>query len=358
MKKVVAVHLFNDYSGSPLVLSQVLEGFIEKGFEVDLYTSKHSGTGFLTHVEGLNNYSYTYKWHPNKWMTLYRFMTSQIGLFFKLRKYKNEDVVFYVNTILPFGAALAGRMIKKPVIYHIHETSVKPAPFKKFLFKMLEKCSSKSIYVSNFLAKEEPIPSVEHEVVYNAISQKFIDKVEIESKENFIALMLCSLKEYKGVWQFIKLAKRISEIQFELVLNAEQYEIDEFFKDYTFPENLTLFSAQSNVHPFYKRASLVMNLSLPDQWVETFGMTAIEAFAYKIPFISPPVGGIIEVVDDGVNGFHVDSRDLDLLEFKVRNLVEDRDLYNKFSESTDISLKRFSIKELQQKTINLIEKVG
>ena len=357
MRKIVVAHLFNDFSGSPLVLSQVLRGFIAAGHEIDLYTSKSSGDGFLSEIDGVKNYYYPYKWHPNKWITLLRFMAAQIGLLFRLRKYKGEDVVIYVNTVLPFGAALAGRILSLPVIYHIHETSVQPALFKKFLFSVVSRCSKQNIYVSKFLADQEPVQGVKSQIIYNAISPLFLDQVEISQKDSFIVLMLCSLKEYKGIWPFIKAAEACCELQFELVLNAEQYEIDNFFAGKELPFNLKIYSAQSNVHPFYQRASLVVNLSIPDQWIETFGMTALESFAYHLPFIGPPVGGIVEVVEDGFAGFLVDSRDQQKLNEMIKTLASDSELYRKLQSNTQHALDRFSENVLREQTNHLVENI-
>jgi len=51
MKKIVCSHLFNDQSGSPLVLSTVIKGFLEKGFEVDILTSMESKGFHCSHSE-------------------------------------------------------------------------------------------------------------------------------------------------------------------------------------------------------------------------------------------------------------------------------------------------------------------
>mgnify|MGYP001048397109 FL=1 len=40
MKHIVCFHLFNDYSGSPKVLKMVLQGILDKGYRVDLISSK------------------------------------------------------------------------------------------------------------------------------------------------------------------------------------------------------------------------------------------------------------------------------------------------------------------------------
>ena len=124
MKKIIFIHLLNDFSGSPKVLSQVIKACENEAIEIELFTGK-SESGFLSGLTA-NHHHYFYKRSENKWMTLVTFMSSQLILFFKLLKYMNKDVVIYVNTMLPFGAALAGFVMRKPVIYHVHEISLTP----------------------------------------------------------------------------------------------------------------------------------------------------------------------------------------------------------------------------------------
>src|SRR5690606_20745125 len=114
---------------------------------------------------------------------------------------------------------------------------------------------------------------------------------------------------YKGVKEFIDIAKKCEShgISFTLILNAEMNEIRNYFSDLELPSNIILKSKQSNVHSFYAKAGLVLNLSRPDQWVETFGLTIIEAMAYGIPVIVPPVGGPTEIVRDGIEGYLISS---------------------------------------------------
>jgi hypothetical protein len=40
MKNIVCFHLFNDFSGSPQVLRTVVEGLLDKGYSIDLITSR------------------------------------------------------------------------------------------------------------------------------------------------------------------------------------------------------------------------------------------------------------------------------------------------------------------------------
>ena len=53
-------------------------------------------------------------------------------------------------------------------------------------------------------------------------------------KQSKIVLMICSLKTYKGVNDFVDLAERMSHINFDLVLNATSESISDFFKEHAF----------------------------------------------------------------------------------------------------------------------------
>ncbi|NJN77054.1 MAG: glycosyltransferase family 4 protein [Saprospiraceae bacterium] len=246
--KVVFAHLLNDYSGSPLILSSIIKGVRAKGYEVDLFTSGDN-EGFLSNLD-INYYHFPYRFFVNKYVRLIVFMSSQMILFLKmLWRYRNQkEIVFYVNTLLPFGAGLAGKILGKRVVYHIHEISMKPPSFKKLLKTFADKTADAAIYVSNNLMEMEALPNVKGKVVYNGISENFIVKATAKktakTDDKFRILMLCSLKDYKGVPEFVELAKRLPQYEFELVLNAAMTEIKDYFGIIPDFPNLTLFPVQ------------------------------------------------------------------------------------------------------------------
>ena len=350
MKKVVCTHLFNDFSGSPLVLSTVINGFLQKGIAVDLLTSQKTH-GFLSNLNVRyvdNNYLFI----ENKLIRIFKFFFTQLVCFFKMFQYRNEEVVVYVNTLLPFGVAIAGKLMSKKVVFHIHETSVKPPFLKSFLKWVCAKTATEIIYVSKFLQQKEPIGTVPSSVVYNALSSDFVDKsiktqqALTQEKENFKVLMLCSLKAYKGVGEFVKLANRLPHISFELVLNAEKLDINQYFHGTTLPKNLMVYPKQSNVHPFYAKASVVINLSHPEQWIETFGMTLLEGMQYGLPAIGPPVGGCTEFVEPNINGYQIDQRNLPLLTEKINELYTNQELYRSMSTNALKKAATFSVDQM------------
>ena len=332
---IIGVHLLNDFSGSPKVFKQALQNLGKAGFNVTLMTNQ--GKGFLSQLPEIEMKRFSYNRSNHRLLTLLAYFYTQMVLFFRMLTYARTDVTIYVNTLLPFGAALAGWLTRKPVIYHLHEVSITPRIFMRFLSWVMHISATKVIAVSDFLAGQAEVREEKLTRIYNSLDSDFLEKSKgshsVQLPERPMILMLCSLREYKGIEPFVAMASVLPHYDFELVLNASPREINRYFEDRALPDNLTLFPAQENVHPFYRQASMVCNLSLPDQWVETFGLTAAEAMAYGLPVIVPPVGGIAEVVEDGKQGAHINAYHLaDLIQY-VEEMMNDRERYAQYSQA-------------------------
>ena len=92
-------------------------------------------------------------------------------------------------------------------------------------------------------------------------------------------------------------------------------------------DNLQIVSRQNDVAPCYNEAYIVLNLSDKRRFVETFGLTALEAMSAGLPVIVPTKGGIAEMVEDGVNGYKIDVQELEKIENHITTLLSDRDSY-------------------------------
>lgn len=357
--KIYAFHLLNDYSGSPKVLMQLCKGWTKNNVEVELFTSS-GREGFLSNIEAVKTNFFWYRFSQNKFVRLFSLFFSQSLLFVKLLfKVKKKDII-YINTVLPFGAGILGKLKGCRVIYHIHETSIKPKVFKRFLFGIAKWTAKDVIYVSNFLAEEEQFKKAKTHILYNAIENIFLEKakekrISLPKSNPKNVLMVCSLKAYKGVNEFVKLAQYNPNFEFKLVMNAQKKDIDTYFTNFQIPSNLTLFPTQTNLHTFYLWADVILNLSRPDGWVETFGLTIIEGMSYGLPAIVPPVGGIAEIVEEGKNGFKVDSRNTDLLNQTLQKLLNNSDLYNQMAQNCQEKIKEFSEETFLEKSLSILE---
>lgn len=360
MKQIVFVHLLNDFSGSPKVLSQVIKAAQSKNVEIKLYTGNRT-PGFLSNLTE-NHRFFIYKRFENRYLTLLSFLFSQTILFFKLLKYWRQDVDIYVNTMLPFGAGLAGWVMRKPVIYHIHETNISPPGLKTFLRKIIQLTSKKIVFVSQSVKTLESFENKSQLVIYNSLPSNFTKTALIHAYSPFHAgefnlLMISSMKAYKGVLEFIELARKMQNnevLRFKLVLNATQAEIDRFFEKIVLPANVFLFPQQKDVIPFYSNASIVLNLSRIDEWIETFGLTILEALSFGIPVIVPPVGGPSEIVTDGKEGFLISSYDIETIAQKIDYLFKNSEKCLELSHNAKLRSQDFNEENFNKAITNFL----
>ena len=302
---------------------------LDKGYHVDLVTSRG---GVLDELMGKNNLrlrQYDYKFARNVAVRAMRYVWVQLMVFFIALGYMfKKDTVIYINTILPVGAALGGRLACKKVVYHYHENAHAKSTAYRILAKIMQLIASDIICVSqyqrSFLRRKTRV-----HITPNALKKDFTDKLVPDSERAFKSqrvLMLGSLKAYKGTDEFIALARSMNKFRFELVINDSQENIDNYMKKKNIiqPKNLTIHPRQEDVAPFYNRASLVLNLTNRKYAIETFGLTALEAMTAGLPVIVPTVGGIAEMVTDGENGFRIDSQDCEKIEQHIEKILRNK----------------------------------
>jgi len=361
MKTLHFVHLLNDYSGSPRVLSQTITALQQSGADCTLHVGS-SGHGVLDELQ-VRTCKFAYKRFDNRWLTLLAYAGSQLALFFSLLRKVRPGHVVLINTMLPFGAALAARLRGAKVVYHVHETSIRPALLKAFLRRVIAGCASKVVYVSKYLQAQEGVAGVPAVTVYNGLAEGFQQQAMATAYQHlhggrFNVLMLASLKGYKGVDEFVALATALAAdpvLKFNLVLNASAQEVDTYFAGKVLPKNLTLSPASADVARFYREASLVLNLSHVDGWVETFGLTILEAMAFGIPTIVPPVGGPVELVSDGAEGYQIDSKNHQQLVRTVARLSQDPQLCQALSERARMKASEFSTANFQKNIVMVFD---
>lgn len=351
MSNIVLIHFLNDFSGSPNVLSVVAKELVNKGYSVCILTNK--GNGFLSGLEGVKYRYVSYFFHKNKIWTISHFILCQIQLFCKIYFEKKSDTLYYINTISPIGAALACWLSGKKTIYHSHENMKDSRPLYILYRFVYSLCNQKTIFVSKYV-ELTACNCRNGIVVYNSLEANFLSIANkyIEEHQKTLQqtiLMVASLKSFKGVYEFVKLAKRYSEYTFELVLNATQNEVNKFSEKTNAPSNIRLFSAQKNLHPFYQKAKLLLQMSNPNQWVETFGLTILEAMVYGIPAIVPNVGGPLELVEDGVNGFTLNPQNLDQVGDRLELLMKQDERYSSFSKAAFAKSKAYDVHKMVDK---------
>jgi glycosyltransferase involved in cell wall biosynthesis len=115
-----------------------------------------------------------------------------------------------------------------------------------------------------------------------------------------------SVKDYPFM---VKVARevitKIDKIRFELAGEGPMLgDIQELIKRYGLEEHFVLRGFLHAVSAFYQGLDVYLNTSLH----EGIPMSVLEAMAYGLPAIVPKVGGLSEIVTDGVDGYLLDAR--------------------------------------------------
>ena len=352
---MIFVHLLNDASGSPRVLESVISAIGRRSND-KLYLGS-GGNGPLQHV-GIPVARFPYHRSRFRLITLTTYLLSQITLFLGLliRKENKSHSLIYINTALPFAAAIYGRLFGMRVVYHLHEVSIAPRLLQSFLWSIVKLTADEVRYVSEFHRESVNLGSQESKVVYNAVREEFSPDIKPNKSDigdqPFKVYMLASARDYKGIPEFITLAKNtinVEAVTYHLVLNDEPAATEAYIRSIgSTPSNVDVLSRSIDVLGFYKDADVVLNLSRPSEWVETFGMTLLEAMACGVPVICPTVGGPVEVLGEDLAEFCIDGTDTSALAQMIQKLASQSEFYSDVSQRCLARAAHFSWANFEQ----------
>lgn len=351
MKKIIAVHLQNNRSGNTLVFRQSLETLSEKGLDVHLITNRTSEVpGFLTDIPGVKYHYINYLERGNRWRLFFSFLLAQVLIFRKVLWLYEPEAKVYINTLLPLGAALAGRLKKAPITYHIHEMAV-PVPYlRSFLYESAKQLATHVVFGSRYLQSKMSFPKAEKHIIHSCLPQSFVQEAVLHANNGSrkTVLMIAPLDDEGGLRELLELAVLMSATKFELVINAHKKDIEAYFESCQIPDNLMVYGMQINLHPFYQRAAVVLNLSHVDHHKDTFDISILQAMSYGRPVIVPLTGGINELVAHGWNGYRISGQYIDKVRKHVEQLLQNKPLYADMSCAAQLVASQFKVAFFKQ----------
>lgn len=347
------VHLFNDFSGSPRVLRDALDSEVNEPTNTYVMTSKHQGFLDDANAKRVNCF---YARSANRYIQLCYFLLSQVLLFGQLFAYllvgflQGHKSTVVINTMLPFGAGLAAKVMRAKVVYYVHETYIKPELLKRFLRFFIEHCATHVIFVSKYLQSVESFSKPIQSVIYNGLRSDFPVEIECDKNLKFSEKTIFfagSLKLYKGIEQLLLLAELLPEFKVCAAINCEVEELKDFMSGRNVPNNVNIMARPENIQKLFLESFIVLNLSLPNGWIETFGLSLIEGMAFGSPVVAPSIGGPVEFVNNK-NGLLIDSRETDEIVEFVRYLNTSIDIWSAFSAQALLTSQRFTSAEYKK----------
>ncbi|WP_343675360.1 glycosyltransferase family 4 protein [Chitinophaga sp.] len=351
MKKIIAVHLTNDRSGNTLIFRESLEALAGKGMDIHLITNGNSHTpGYLTDLSDIQYHYINYIERGNKMRLFFSFLLAQMSIFFKVLLLSKKGDKVYINTLQPFGAAWASRLKGAQITYHIHETAIQHAAFRKPMLKSAQLLAHQIVYASRFVQSQFEFRNAEKRVIHSCLPSTFIQEAVLHAKHGTrkTILMVAKLEEESGVEELMELAQTMPKAQFELVIEGTYKEIGDYFKGVMVPNNVMIYDAQQNLHPFYQRAAVVVNLSHAAYYQETFDVSILQAMSYGRPVIVPLAGGANELVAHGWNGYRISGHYIEQVRKHIEQLMNNKPLYADMSCAAQLVASQFKPTQFRQ----------
>jgi len=292
----------------------------------------------------------------------------------QIEKEYDFDVLVFINS---FNGLWASLVAKKPTVGMINDEKnmlatlsnfeLKPLWIKRFAFQQFEKLSARKhrlvIVNSEYLKKKTiemyQLPEQKVERLYKSIP---LSGFEVNPKRDFeqpikvlfvkadylvgqldkVALALAKLSKYQFLLTVIG-----PEPWFETHLRSLFVNCPNISLDYVGPQ------PQSVVFEYMRHYDI---FCVPS-YTEAFGVANIEALANGLSVVSSRVGGIPEVLDNGNNGWLIDSKSVESLANALQECIENPALRLQKAENGRKFIERFSKDEMLNSFIQMLGKI-
>jgi glycosyltransferase involved in cell wall biosynthesis len=130
--------------------------------------------------------------------------------------------------------------------------------------------------------------------------------------------------------------------------------VEEFIAEHRLADTVHAIGEQKAIPELLAASDLFV---LSSRW-EGLPYTIIEAMMAGLPVVATAVGGIPELVEEGVTGFLVPCGDPQALAERIRNLLDDRSLRRSMGEKgRQKALREFTLDQMLRKTERVYEEV-
>jgi len=260
-----------------------------------------------------------------------------------IKDFKPDIIHAHYATSYGLLGALSGF---SPFVLSVWGSDVFSFPKKSFLHKhMLTynlKKADKILSTSHVMAKETKLYTRKDiEITPFGIDIEQFKPMEVQSlftQEDIVIGTIKSLEKEYGIEYLIEAFKILSDKYKELPLKllivgggSLDMKLKQLTKDLNI-EDKTIFTGKVSFDDVPKYHNM-MTASVFVSNSESFGVSVIEASACAKPVVASNVGGLPEVVENGVSGFVVPPRDSEATARAIEKLILDKDLNYKIGQA-------------------------
>lgn len=394
MKVLVLTTTFPRWVGdaTPAFVYELSTRLKQKGYEMVVLAPHHGGSAKFEIWDGMKIYRYPYFW-PYKyqklaydggiisnleksWLARVQLPIFLIaGLISSIRIVRRENInLIHSHWIVPCG--VYGAVCR--LLYNVkHVTTahagdvftIKDSALKFFVsiaMRRAERITANSQYTWTILTSIDAHISKKTLIIPMGVDtarfkpNNFID-LKKEHDAEFIILSIGRLVKKKGIDNLIKAMALITEIFPSAVLliggsGPERQYLEELVRELKLENNVRFlgFIPSTDLSKFFPSADIFVLPSIETKKGDTegLGVVLLEAMACKTAVIGSNIGGITDIIIDGVNGSLSNPGDPEDLAEKIIKLLRDEDLREQFSTegkrtvdenfSWDVVIEKFS----------------
>jgi len=276
-------------------------------------------------------------------------------------RYK-ENILSYLASKTRKGGKLIGTQHGMPESYG-GKRSLKNHLISNFNSLLLSRCFQNVVAVSNeiqeTLVKQYGSSSKSRvSVIHNGITipeslstRKTKDTFVIGSSGRFFPV-----KDYPLMVEVAReILKNTNTVHFELAGDGpELRNLQTMVHRYGLGERFVLRGFLNDMGPFYQELDVYLNTSVH----EGIPLSVLEAMAHRVPVIAPRVGGLSEIVEDGMDGYLIENRNPKAFAEKCLQLLKNKTLREQIgSAAREKVISGFSIDQMAGKYYRLYRDV-
>ncbi|HDZ77041.1 MAG TPA: lipopolysaccharide heptosyltransferase II [Candidatus Omnitrophica bacterium] len=278
-------------------------------------------------------------------------------------KKENIDIVHARSRAPAWSAFFAARSTNTPFITTCH------GYYSQHLFSNVMGWGKLVIVPSNIIGKHQiqdfgvPFSRIRHIPRSVNINRFQFKSPQDKSKTEFIIGIIGRITPLKGHTYFFKsmakVMRKMPNVSIWVIGDAgkgkERYkdEIDVLVKRLGLSSSVEFFGRQRDIPHILNQLNLLV---VPTVGEEAFGRVIIEAQAAGVPVVASRVGGIVDIIEDGVNGLLVPARDVGAMSEAVVKILHDAPLAKRIVNAGRKSVaQKFTLDKMVNATLGVYD---
>ena len=362
--KIVIV-CYPTFGGSGVVATELGLYLVKKGHEIHFITYRQP-----VRIQNLTPNLYFHEVHVPTY-DLFKYQPYELALSSKIVEVVNTYNInlLHVHYAIPhaYAAYMGKKMLEDqgleiPMITTLHGTDITLVGSHPFYKKAVQFSINHSEYVTAVSQSLKDDTERLFEITSDIkVIPNFIDlqkikfrdvpceKIQIAAEDELIITHISNFRPLKRILDILKIFKIIKDglnVKLLMVGDGPEKERAIHYCKVNQLEKDVLFVGKSNE---IDNILCFSDLFLLPSEKESFGLAALEAMAHGVPVVCSDIGGLPEVIENGISGFLCPVGDINVMAEKVNYLLSDKERLKLFKSQAYQSSKKFDIKKIISK---------